>query len=275
MAESPKHPHGALARVANGAGRFWKHVSLHPLWSALLAGLLILVGGAVLAWLTSGNDDARELPIGGWGPPRPVYWCKAPKSCDGADHVVFNSYANAPNYGDERAFVDAKSDRNRSAGGFHDVLEVHAGETVLVRLYINNAAWVGRLGRSNGLAVGTEARVALPLEPSTQHVLTGYVSARNALPRVVWDGVTLQSGEATVLRFVFESARWWTWHLGEPVPVSDAVIEEGASIGSWALDGRFGDSFADSGLLTFLVRVEDGSIADSGTGAEPATAQVG
>jgi len=228
---------------------------MHPFWSALLAA--IVIAGASAAYREAkGGGGPVALPAAGWGPPRPGYWCKRPKSCDGADHVVFNSYVNAPNYGDERAFVDAKPAAVKQPGGFQNSLSVRAGESVLVRFYVNNAAWAGRLGSRLGIATGTEARAEVPLTADTRHDVFGYIRARNARPRVVWDGVTLQAEEPTVLRYEFDSARWWTKHLPAGVPLSDALMEEGTEIGSWALDGRFGTSFTDAGLLTFRVRVE-------------------
>jgi hypothetical protein len=235
--------------------RFWSYVEQHSVWSGLIVLLLFAMVSAAFALLRDSGSDSPPLPIAGWGPPRPAYWCKEPRFCDGADHVVFNSYANAPNYGEERAFVDAKPAAYRVADGFQDVLDVDPGETVLIRLYVNNAAWADRLGDRSGVAVGTEARAEIPFEADTQHNVMGFISATNALPRVIWDGVTLRSNQPTTLHFVFDSARWWTRPFTHGLPISDALMEEGTPIGSWALDGRFGDSFRDSGLLTFRVRV--------------------
>jgi len=194
----------------------------------------------------------------GWGPPRPVYWCKSPTSCDGADHVVFNSYVNASNYGDERAFVDAKPASITQPGGFADVLKVSDGETVLVRLYVNNAAWDGRVRPGAGTAHGTRAQVVVPITRSHVHFVMGYLSAANARPRVVWDGTTLISNTVTSLRYVFGSGRWLVRPWKEGIAVPDALMEDGTLIGSDGLTGNFGDSFSDSGLLTFKVRVVGG-----------------
>jgi len=243
----------ALRRRAKPLWKLWRYVSQHPLWSAIIAAAVVAAGGALLA---KGGGDSADLPLAGFGPSRPVYWCKSPTSCDGADHVVFNSYANAPNYGDERAFVDAKPATIETSGGFQDVLDVEPGETIVVRLYVDNAAWGARLGRRDGMAKGTEARAAIPLEPGTHHDLFAFITAQNARPKTVWDGVTLTSDQPTILRYEFDSARWTTNHLPEELPVSDALMEEGTPIGSWALDGHFGNAFTDSGILTFRVRVE-------------------
>src|SRR5690349_12658763 len=162
---------------------------------------MVLAGIGAGYRAATGGESATAWPAAGWGPPRPGYWCKIPKSCDGADHVVFNSYVNAPNYGDERAFVDAKPAAIKQPGGFQNTLSVRPGESVLVRFYVNNAAWTARLGRRRGIAKGTEARAEVPLSADTRHDIFGYILARNAQPRVVWDGVTLQSKEPTVLRY--------------------------------------------------------------------------
>jgi hypothetical protein len=228
---------------------------MHPFWSALLAAMVIAGVGAALAWIKDG-ESAVELSAAGWGPPRPAYWCKRATSCDGADHVVFDSYVNTPHYGDERAFVDAKPVTVKEPGYFQNVLSVRPGESVLVRFYVNNTAWTARLGHRRGIAKGTKARAEVPLTASTRHDIVGYIRARNARPRMVWDGVTLQSDEPTIVRYEFGSARWWTKHLPAGLHLSDALMEEGTPIGSWALDGRFGDSFIDSGLLTFRVRIK-------------------
>jgi len=243
-----------VRRLSKPAWKLWRYLSRHPLWSAVLAAAIVTVGGAIIA--KGGGSGEAGLPAAGFGPSRPVYWCKRPSSCDGADHVVFNSYANAPNYGDERTFVDAKPASIEMAGGFQDVLEVEPEESVLVRFYVNNAAWGARLGRREGMARGTEARASVPLEPGTHHYIFGFITAQNARPRTVWDGVTLESDEPTILRYEFDSARLWTKHFPAEVSVSDALMEEGTPIGSWALDGRFGNAFVDSGLLTFRVRIE-------------------
>jgi hypothetical protein len=200
----------------------WSHLTQHSIWSGLLVLLLFAIGSAAFAVVRGGGSDSPPLPIAGWGPPRPAYWCKEPTSCDGADHVVFNSYANAPNYGDERPFVDAKPATYQPVGGFQDVLDVDPGEAILVRLYVNNAAWAHRLRGRSGVAVGTKARVEIPFDVGTQHNITGFISATNALPSVVWDGVTLRSDEPTTVHFVFNSARWWirpfTHGISSPMP---------------------------------------------------------
>ncbi|HEX6153410.1 MAG TPA: hypothetical protein VFZ19_07815 [Solirubrobacterales bacterium] len=234
------------------AQKLWRYISRHPLWSAILASVVVAAGGTLLAK----GGEPPELPVAGFGPSRPHYWCKRPSSCDGANHVVFNSYVNAPNYGDERDFVNAKPAADETSGDFYNVLTVEPEETVLIRLYVNNSAWTARLRRGDGIARGTRARVRIPLSAGTRHYILGFIRASNARPSTVWDGVVLESEEQTVVRYEFDSARWWAQRLPGALHVSDALMEEGTPIGSWGLDGRFGHSFGDGGLLTFRVRIE-------------------
>lgn len=234
----------------------WGRVSRHPFWSALIAGVILLVVGMVLQPAAKRlyhfvRPVHHPLVVAGWGPLRPVYWCKAPTSCDGADHVVFNSYINAPNYGDERAFVDAKPASDVGPGGYHDALTVSPGETVLVRIYVDNSAWAARVPPGGGAARGTRARVEVPLNGSRVHYLYAYISAANAQPKIVWDGTTLVSKQNTKLRYVFGSGHWWQSNI----PVPDSLMEDGTLIGTRALNGEFGDNFTDGGFLTFKVRV--------------------
>src|SRR3982751_4507845 len=85
---------------------------------------------------------ALAIPVvafAGYSPSnRPTFTCSAPTVCNGPDHVVFNSFTNAPNYGDERAFLDSKDAANAAAGGFADSVSVHDGEEILVRAYVHN-----------------------------------------------------------------------------------------------------------------------------------------
>jgi hypothetical protein len=234
----------------------WNHIAHHPVWSGALVALFIAGGGAIGRYVAVGKAHRLEPPAASFGPERPVYWCRQPRSCDGANHVVFNSYANAPNYGDERAFVDAKPAQIKTTGMWSNILSVKAGEEVVVRLYVNNAAWAAKVPGPKGIAVGTVARVSIPLTSSQYHEIYGFVSARNAEPRFVWDGVTLLSHTPTEVRYVFSSAQWYTKLIGHGIPVPDALMEEGTPIGSSSLDGLFGDNFGDSGLLTFRLLVK-------------------
>jgi hypothetical protein len=228
----------------------WAILGQHQVLGGLLLAVILALGTAAY------HEATRRRPTppkAGWGPARPVYWCKAGRDCDGADHVVFNSYVNTPEYGDERAFVDAKPASDSQPGGFRDVVEVQAGEQVIVRIYVDNDAWEGLVPAGHGTAVNTRARVEIPLTAATRHSVFGLISADNARPRTVWDGTTLVSKEPTALRYVFGSGEWLRDNRHRPIP--DTLMEDGTLIGSESADGQFGDSFSDSGLLTFRVRV--------------------
>lgn len=242
-------------------------MSRHPLWSALIAAALIALVGAV-HWPLNGDapDSEQEhgagqgataarhsLQAAGWGPRRTAYWCNSQQTCEGAKHVTFDSYVNQSNYGDEREFLIVKPARDHRAGGWRDLIDVRPGEVLLLRIYVDNNAW---LPGDAGMAVGTRARIGIPIAPARRHVAWGFISARNSRPRRIWDAAVVRSEDPTVLRFVFGSARWYT-NLSprHGVALPDNLIEEGTSIGSWRLDGRFGDRFADTGIIVLRVRV--------------------
>jgi hypothetical protein len=251
-------PSNAAADTRSG---LWATISRHPLWSGLIIAVVSAILGAALqpaaraAWHLAFRPH-HPLVLAGYGPARPIYWCKTVHSCDGADHVVFNSYINNAGYGDERDFVQARRGSElQKLGGYSDVLSITAGEVVLVRLYIDNAAWEGRVAPGAGVAHETRVRVEVPLDPSQVHYIYGYISANNARPRMVWDGITLESKQKTVLHYVFGSGQWWRGLPTGAIAVPDALMEDGTPLGSNALNGEFGDSFGDSGFLTFKVRV--------------------
>jgi hypothetical protein len=180
-----------------------------------------------------------------------------PHDCSGADHVVFNSYVNTPNYGDERAFFDAKPLGSPRSQPAQDVISVVPGERVLMRIYVDNDAWEGRVQAQQGVAVDTRARVEIPLSASRRHLVFAFVSADNARPPEVYDGVTIVSKEPTEVRYVFGSGMWNTRDKTWSIP--DELMEDGTPIGSRAADGQFGDDFADSGILSFMVIVRSPS----------------
>jgi hypothetical protein len=238
--------------------RPWEPILAHPILSSVLGGIIlaaIVAGWNAIDPFSSGRSSpARGGP--GWGPNRPIYRCRAPRDCQGADHVTFDSYVNAPNYGDERAFLDAKPATTKRSGGFLDHLTVSPGEDVLVRAYVNNAASAYRTSPGANVAHGTKMRVAFSASPAKIQPVVARISADNAVPPVVWDGLSLASKKPVLVRYQFGSARWWTRRLGREIPISDDLISDGTAIGSRALDGVYGSDFADGGLLTFHLLVE-------------------
>lgn len=82
---------------------------------------------------------------------RATFTCSTPTTCVGADYVAFNSFTNAPNYGDERAFFDGK-DATDVNGKFTDVMNVKNGQEVQLRVYVHNNADPKRTAAGQAIA---------------------------------------------------------------------------------------------------------------------------
>jgi len=134
---------------------------------------------------------------GGFAPSgRATYECTLRDgACEsGVDHVVFNSYVNAPNYGDERAFVDAKLSGDKSKDGYRDRLAVSAGEKITIRVYIDNNADVL-------MAHGTVLTVLVDQRRGRRLLAAGQIVAKDADPYAVSDTVEFISAEPIGLQF--------------------------------------------------------------------------
>lgn len=135
--------------------------------------------------------------VNGYAPSaRPTYECVLHSgACEsGVDHVTFNSYTNAPNYGDERPFVDAKPAGDQSKDGYRDRLSVNPGDKITLRVYIDNNA-------DTLPAHDTELMVLLERIRARRVLAAGSISATNAKPRVISDTVEFDSAEPVSLQF--------------------------------------------------------------------------
>jgi hypothetical protein len=87
--------------------RMWDRAGNHPVWSAVIAGLILaaILGGLALGVkaaddLDPFSDSANSEELwSDWGPPRPTFPCDDNGLCQGADHVSLNSTVNTPAYG--------------------------------------------------------------------------------------------------------------------------------------------------------------------------------
>lgn len=145
--------------------------------------LLSLVAAATIIGLPS-------IAFAGFAPAdRPTFQCITPTDCPGANYVVFNSFTNAPNYGDERAFFDGKDNVISGPGGYQDKLNVYNGEEVVLRVYIHNNANPNAIGVDAATAHNTRLQVQLPLTQKSSNFAAADVSADNASPGTVSDTV--------------------------------------------------------------------------------------
>jgi hypothetical protein len=185
---------------------------------AAAAGLALLLGTGVIASSLSASEsttmvlapgdapssggraagpEATAKSLGGYSPSnRPTYECTLHSgTCEaGVDHIVFNSYINAVNYGDERSFVDAKPAGDQSKDGYHDRLSVNPGDKITLRIYIDNNA-------DTLPAHGTKLTVLLAKNRARRILAVGSISAADAQPGAVNDTVEFDSAEPISLQF--------------------------------------------------------------------------
>lgn len=100
-------------------------------------------------------------------------------SC-GAVDPVFNSFVNTPSSGHERAFLDARLEKETQSGAYADPLDVGEpdGQLVVVRLYVNTGANEALGARST--AHGTRVQISLPTVSGRALRAVGRISADNA-----------------------------------------------------------------------------------------------
>lgn len=132
---------------------------------------------------------------------RTTFQCITPTDCPGANYVTFNSFTNASNYGDERAFFDAKDASITSAGGYQDSLSVHNGQRIEMRVYVHNNANPAAIGDVAATAHNTQLLVLLPQGARTSQQSAAQISADNANPHYVSDTVDMSGSNPFTLAF--------------------------------------------------------------------------
>lgn len=159
----------------------------------LVAGL---IAAAVMVVLPASAVLAGYAPAN-----RPTFQCVTPTNCPGADYVTFNSFTNAPNYGDERAFLDAKSSTITGPGGYQDSLNVQDGQKYVVRAYIHNNANRAKIGDAASTAKNVKLQVLLPTSKKTSHMIGANISASNSNPGNVSDTVSFSGQKPFTIEF--------------------------------------------------------------------------
>lgn len=197
--------------------------------------------------------------LAGYAPAnRATYTCASPTNCDGADHVTFNSFTNAPNYGDERAFFDAKDASITTPGGYQDKMNVKNGQKIVMRVYIHNNANPAKIGEANATAKDTKMQVLLPTSKKASHQAAAQISASNAQPGTVSDTVDLAGEKPFTLAFDKSAPVNVTYRPnGQGDYVTRAVPNANFS-NDHTLNADFGDwkgCFEYSALVTFTAVV--------------------
>lgn len=180
-----------------------------------------------------------------WGPSRDTYTIEKP-----ADHIVFNSITNNPNYGDERNFVTIKSVENRNTANWVDELKVENGKEYYVRMYVHNNA----AANLNLVAHNVTAKFNIPDFNAKRIQIDGYLSATNANPEQVWDQAVFTSDNLFNMSYVTGSAVYTNNAHTDGLTLSDHVATTGAELGYQSLNGSIPGCFQYSGLVTFKVK---------------------
>ena len=130
--------------------------------------------------------------LAGYAPAsRPTFTCITPTNCPGASYVTFNSFTNAPNYGDERAFFDAKDASITTSGGYQDSLTVRDGQRLVMRVYVHNNANPAAIGEAAATAINPRLQVLFGEAKITSRQVFAQITADNSNPATVSDSVDL------------------------------------------------------------------------------------
>lgn len=183
-----------------------------------------------------------------WGPARDTYTMAQP-----ADHVVFNSITDNPNYGDEREFVIVRD--LTTGGSYGDTANLVPGHEYQVQVYVHNNAHSDLNASGVGVAKDTTVRVVVPASVTGSDTVDGFVKATNATPTEVWDTAELKSTNKVDLEYVSGSA-----HLStnfQQVSLPDSILTTGVKIGDKDLSGDWRGCLEYAGAVTYKFRVKE------------------
>jgi hypothetical protein len=154
--------------------------------------------------------------------------------CIAPSHVLFDSIANDPRLGNEAYFMRAKV--MGSPGSMQSRVKVRVGDTILIHALIVNDAAMNAAGRRLLVAHGTRFSLRIPMNSSSELPIIGVISAPNATPQHVDDGVFLSSKKRFSIEYDWGSAVLATRRHKE-LPLSDDIVGEGALVGSGRPNG--------------------------------------
>jgi hypothetical protein len=198
----------------------------------------------VLALATTATAFASFYPAD-----RPTYTCTTPTNCKGADHVVFDSFTNNPELGDERAFLAGSI----NGANVQDRMQVKDGDQIVVRAYVHNNADASLMnGEANTVAKNVHFTVALPTSAKMDTNIVGFITADNASPSTVNDTMSVYGASPFTLEYVKGSASFS--HKADGInqittKLGDAIVGDGVSL------GNINGCFAYSGYVYLTVKV--------------------
>ncbi len=143
---------------------------------------------------TSGFDE-------GWGPQRDYYqWG------NGINKVVFNSYIDNPNIGDERKFVRIRKFSGTDKYG--DSVKLEVGEEYEVGVFFHNNAHPRLNDEGKGVATNVRLMVEAPekVTKGSIGIIKGIIHSNECDPKDIWDTVSVSTDSTVLLRYVANSA---------------------------------------------------------------------
>ena len=145
----------------------------------------------------SDNGETDE----GWGPQRDYYhWGKT------VDRIVFNSFIDNPNVGDERQFVRIR----KCSGGenYGDSIKLEVGEEYEVRVFFHNNAHPDLNDEGKGVATNVRLMVEAPevIKKGTTGIIKGIIHSAEGEAKDIWDTVSVYADSTVLLRYVANSA---------------------------------------------------------------------
>lgn len=183
-----------------------------------------------------------------YGPGRTTFTAANP-----ATYVTFNSITDAPGFGDERNFTWARPVNAASNTWQTDELNVEDGQEYYIRVRVHNNA----AANLNLHATNTRVSASVPTNVSDSVNVQATVSADNATPKDVWDGVVLKSSKRFSVGYIPGSARYYNALNTEAgFPISDSLFTTaGAQVGYESMNGDIPGCNDFAGALMFKVKI--------------------
>lgn len=172
-----------------------------------------------------------------------------------ATYVTFNSITDAPGFGDERNFTWARPVTGSVNSWQTDELNVTDGQEYYIRVRVHNNAAANL--NPEVTAKNTRVSASVPTNLSTAANVQATVSADNATPRDVWDGVVLKNSERFSVGYVPGSVRYYNAVNSQSgFPIADSVFTAGgAQVGYNSMNGDLPGCNQYAGAMMFKVKV--------------------
>ncbi len=212
-----------------------------------------------LATVALGLVASPATALAGYAPAgRATFQCITPTNCPGANYVTFNSFTNAPNYGDERAFFDAKDSSITTSGGYQDKMTVTDGQRIVLRMYIHNNANPGAIGEAAATAHNVRLQALLETSNQSTHVAAAQITADNSNPGTVSDTVDFSGARPFTMRFDTGAPVQVTYRPNGTGEWVTRTLPSASFSNAWTMNANVGDwkgCFEYSALVTMTAVV--------------------